>query len=99
MHLLVLLRHGESVWNRDNLFTGWTDVDLSDRGVEVAVRVALGAGRMKKTSPAEGRNFESGFSHLPRHRNFGVDDRFRKIRVAARTFARRWARQVQQSLR
>ncbi len=29
---LVLLRHGESVWNRENLFTGWTDVDLSDAG-------------------------------------------------------------------
>ena len=33
MHKLVLIRHGESVWNRDNLFTGWTDVDLSARGV------------------------------------------------------------------
>lgn len=32
MHQLVLLRHGESVWNRENLFTGWTDIDLSDRG-------------------------------------------------------------------
>ncbi|MBN1777375.1 MAG: 2,3-diphosphoglycerate-dependent phosphoglycerate mutase [Clostridiales bacterium] len=29
---LVLLRHGESVWNKENLFTGWTDVDLSDAG-------------------------------------------------------------------
>lgn len=29
---VVLLRHGESVWNQQNLFTGWTDVDLSDRG-------------------------------------------------------------------
>jgi len=32
MHQLVLVRHGESVWNRENLFTGWTDVDLTDRG-------------------------------------------------------------------
>ncbi len=32
MYQLVLLRHGESVWNRENRFTGWTDVDLSDRG-------------------------------------------------------------------
>jgi len=32
MHTLVLLRHGESTWNRENRFTGWTDVDLSDRG-------------------------------------------------------------------
>jgi len=29
---LVLIRHGESVWNKENLFTGWTDVDLSDTG-------------------------------------------------------------------
>lgn len=34
MHQLVLLRHGESLWNKENLFTGWTDVDLSDRGKE-----------------------------------------------------------------
>jgi 2,3-bisphosphoglycerate-dependent phosphoglycerate mutase len=36
MHKLVLLRHGESTWNRENLFTGWTDVDLSEKGVEEA---------------------------------------------------------------
>ena len=34
MHKLVLVRHGESVWNRENLFTGWTDVDLSERGAQ-----------------------------------------------------------------
>ncbi|MCJ7737402.1 MAG: histidine phosphatase family protein, partial [Anaerolineae bacterium] len=33
MHKLVLIRHGESVWNKANLFTGWTDVDLSERGM------------------------------------------------------------------
>ena len=32
MKKIVLLRHGESVWNRENRFTGWTDVDLSERG-------------------------------------------------------------------
>jgi 2,3-bisphosphoglycerate-dependent phosphoglycerate mutase len=36
MHKLVLLRHGESVWNRENRFTGWTDVDLSEHGREEA---------------------------------------------------------------
>ncbi len=36
MHKLVLLRHGESTWNKENLFTGWTDVDLSERGIEEA---------------------------------------------------------------
>jgi len=35
-HKLVLLRHGESDWNRENRFTGWTDVDLSARGIEEA---------------------------------------------------------------
>ena len=37
-HTLVLLRHGESVWNAKNLFTGWVDVDLSDKGRDEAVR-------------------------------------------------------------
>jgi len=32
MHKVVLLRHGESTWNQENRFTGWTDVDLSERG-------------------------------------------------------------------
>lgn len=41
---LVLLRHGESVWNRENLFTGWTDVDLSDTGRQEAAN----AGRLLK---------------------------------------------------
>jgi 2,3-bisphosphoglycerate-dependent phosphoglycerate mutase len=44
MHKLVLLRHGESTWNKENRFTGWTDVDLSERGREEA----LEAGRLLK---------------------------------------------------
>ena len=36
MHTVVLLRHGESTWNRENRFTGWVDVDLSEKGVEEA---------------------------------------------------------------
>jgi 2,3-bisphosphoglycerate-dependent phosphoglycerate mutase len=35
-YTIVLLRHGESVWNKENRFTGWTDVDLSDKGKEEA---------------------------------------------------------------
>ncbi|MBI3493317.1 MAG: 2,3-diphosphoglycerate-dependent phosphoglycerate mutase [Acidobacteria bacterium] len=42
MHRVVLLRHGESTWNQENRFTGWTDVDLSDRGRAEA----LEAGRL-----------------------------------------------------
>jgi len=37
MKKLVLVRHGESTWNKENRFTGWTDVDLSEKGVEEAV--------------------------------------------------------------
>ncbi|MBR4632414.1 MAG: 2,3-diphosphoglycerate-dependent phosphoglycerate mutase [Elusimicrobia bacterium] len=36
MYKLVLIRHGESVWNKENKFTGWTDVDLSEKGVQEA---------------------------------------------------------------
>jgi 2,3-bisphosphoglycerate-dependent phosphoglycerate mutase len=44
MHKLVLLRHGESTWNKENRFTGWTDVDLTDTGREEA----KAAGRLLK---------------------------------------------------
>jgi 2,3-bisphosphoglycerate-dependent phosphoglycerate mutase len=40
MTRLVLIRHGQSVWNKANLFTGWKDVDLSEQGVVEAVRAA-----------------------------------------------------------
>ncbi len=36
MHKLVLVRHGESTWNKENRFSGWTDVDLSEKGVDEA---------------------------------------------------------------
>jgi len=38
MHTLVLLRHGESTWNKENRFTGWTDVDLTETGRQEAAR-------------------------------------------------------------
>jgi 2,3-bisphosphoglycerate-dependent phosphoglycerate mutase len=44
MSQVVLLRHGESIWNKENLFTGWTDVDLSEKGREEAAQ----AGRVLK---------------------------------------------------
>jgi len=44
MHRVVLLRHGESTWNKENRFTGWTDVDLTDKGREEAAE----AGRLLK---------------------------------------------------
>lgn len=57
---LVLLRHGESIWNKENRFTGWTDVDLSETGVLEAKK----AGQVLK---AEGYNFDLAFtSYLKR---------------------------------
>lgn len=49
MHTLVLVRHGESTWNLDNRFTGWTDVDLTPLGVEQARE----AGRLLKSAGFE----------------------------------------------
>ena len=51
MHKLVLIRHGESTWNLENRFTGWTDVDLTPTGIEQAKQ----AGRLLK---AEGYDFD-----------------------------------------
>ena len=45
MKRLVLLRHGQSRWNLENKFTGWTDVDLSDQGIKEAHR----AGKLLKS--------------------------------------------------
>ncbi|MFW9987938.1 MAG: 2,3-diphosphoglycerate-dependent phosphoglycerate mutase [Candidatus Odinarchaeota archaeon] len=40
MYKVVLLRHGESTWNKENKFTGWTDVDLSEKGIQEAKEAA-----------------------------------------------------------
>ncbi len=57
MTKIVLLRHGESVWNKENLFTGWTDVDLSEQGRTEAKR----AGELLK---AEGFTFDVAFTSV-----------------------------------
>ncbi|MEJ5352331.1 MAG: 2,3-diphosphoglycerate-dependent phosphoglycerate mutase [Melioribacteraceae bacterium] len=57
MHKVVLLRHGESEWNKLNLFTGWTDVDLSEKGVEEAHQ----AGKVLKQ---EGYTFDIAFTSV-----------------------------------
>jgi len=46
MYKLVLVRHGESIWNKENLFTGWTDIDLSEKGLNEAIQ----CGRLLKES-------------------------------------------------
>ena len=57
MYTVVLVRHGESDWNRENRFTGWTDVDLSDRGRAEA----KSAGELLK---ADGYRFDCAFTSV-----------------------------------
>lgn len=57
MQKLVLIRHGESVWNKENRFTGWTDVDLSEEGVLQAKK----AGEILKRN---GYNFDIAFTSV-----------------------------------
>lgn len=57
MYKIVLLRHGESVWNKENRFTGWTDVDLSEKGIDEAKE----AGRVLKK---EGYAFDIVFTSV-----------------------------------
>jgi 2,3-bisphosphoglycerate-dependent phosphoglycerate mutase len=54
---LVLLRHGESTWNQENRFTGWTDVDLSEKGIEEAQSAA-------KVLKAEGYTFDIAYTSV-----------------------------------
>jgi len=54
---VVLLRHGESQWNKENRFTGWTDVDLSERGREEARRAAV-------TLQGSGYTFDLAFTSV-----------------------------------
>ncbi len=57
MYKIVLLRHGESTWNKENRFTGWTDVDLTEKGVEEA----RAAGKLMKEA---GFAFDLAFSSV-----------------------------------
>ena len=57
MYKLVLIRHGESTWNLENRFTGWTDVDLTPTGVQQATE----SGRLLK---AEGYDFDVAFTSV-----------------------------------
>ena len=57
MKKVVLLRHGESAWNKENRFTGWTDVDLTDKGIEEA----RAAGKLLRN---EGFDFDFTFTSV-----------------------------------
>ena len=57
MYKIVLLRHGESIWNKENRFTGWTDVDLSAQGLAEAKK----AGEVLRK---EGFVFDAAFTSV-----------------------------------
>jgi 2,3-bisphosphoglycerate-dependent phosphoglycerate mutase len=77
MYKVVLLRHGESEWNKENRFTGWTDVDLSEKGLGEA----KAAGKLLKE---EGYTFDVAFwltldgmdlMWIPVHRSWRLNER------------------------
>ncbi len=72
MSTLVLLRHGESEWNLENRFTGWTDVDLSPKGVEEA----RSAGRLMKE---KGYHFDIAFTSYLKRANHTLDLALQKM--------------------
>lgn len=57
MYKIVLLRHGESTWNKENRFTGWTDVDLSEKGIQEATNTG-------KLLDEEGYFFDVAFTSV-----------------------------------
>ena len=62
MYKIVLLRHGESTWNNENRYTGWTDVDLTEKGVQQA----RAAGQLLKS---EGYAFDLAFTSVLKRAN------------------------------
>ena len=63
---LVLVRHGESIWNLENKFTGWTDVDLSDNGIKEAIEAGI---VLKK----KGFSFDIAYTSLLKRANRTLD--------------------------
>lgn len=66
MHKLVLIRHGQSLWNKENKFTGWYDVDLSEQGIEEAKQ----AGKKLKEN---GFEFDMAFTSVLLRANRTLD--------------------------
>ena len=66
MKRLVLVRHGESIWNKENRFTGWTDVDLTNKGIEEAIS----AGKLLKS---KGYVFDMAFTSVLKRANYTLN--------------------------
>lgn len=80
---LVLIRHGESVWNLENKFTGWTDVPLSEKGIEEAKN----AGRLLKR---KGYHFDIAFTSVLERANKTLDYVLEEIQVADMPVKKDW---------
>lgn len=72
MKKVIIIRHGESVWNKENRFTGWKDVELSPLGREEAVR----AGKVLK---AEGYQFDIAFTSVLKRANHTLDSILKEL--------------------
>ena len=71
---LVLVRHGESVWNKENRFTGWTDVDLSENGI----KEASDAGRLLKD---KGYTFDIAYTSVLKRANHTLDIMLKEMNI------------------
>jgi 2,3-bisphosphoglycerate-dependent phosphoglycerate mutase len=66
VYKIVLLRHGESIWNKENRFTGWTDIDLTEKGIKQAIEAG-------KTLKKEGIIFDLAFTSVLKRANRTLD--------------------------
>ena len=71
---LVLVRHGQSEWNLENKFTGWTDVDLSENGV----KEAIDAGKVLKE---KGFTFDIAFTSILKRANTRINYTGRQVMI------------------
>ena len=83
MKSFVMLRHGESVWNKENRFTGWKDVDLSEAG-------RLEATRAGKVLRSEGYEFDYAFTSLLRRAIHTLDTLLNEIDTPWLPFEKNW---------
>lgn len=75
MTKLVIVRHGESVWNKENVFTGWLDAPLSEKGIEQAKRAGVA---LKE----KGLSFDSGFTSVLKRASETLDLILREMNLA-----------------
>lgn len=83
MYKIVLLRHGESIWNKENRFTGWTDVDLTDKGREEAAK----AGKALKK---EGFVFDLAFTSVLKRANKTLEITLKEMSLENIPVKRSW---------